>query len=204
MHNRKIFTLILSIGIALSVSACGNSKNNSSNSAKSNSTATATPSNSLEELRKNYDKIEVGELSQFGNGGTSLQKVKQLLGKPSSQRDTQIHNIDVTSYIWHQDKMTITIQFLNDRAVTKNITGFKWNRKTTNFTLQDYKALKTGETYATIVQKYGEPDLVNENRIVNTITYTAMWLTGVKGQNASVTLIFHDNKLTSKTEINLE
>lgn len=204
MKQRKIFTIILSVGIALSVSACGNSKTNSSSSAKSSSKITATSNSSLEKLRKNYDKIKVGELSQFGNGGTSLQRVKQLLGKPSSHSDTQIHNIDVTSYIWHQNNVTITINFLNNRAVTKNISGFKWNRRTTHFTLQNYQALKSGETYASIVQKYGEPDLVNENRIVNTITYTAMWLTGVKGKNASVTLIFHDNKLTSKTEINLE
>ncbi|WP_265487135.1 DUF3862 domain-containing protein [Lactobacillus sp. PV012] len=202
MEKRKIFTIILSLGIAVGLTACGNSKNNSTNSTQS--TASTTSNNSLEKLRKNYAKIQVGELSQFGNGGTSLQKTKQLLGTPSSQNDTQIHNIDVTSYIWKQGKTTITIQFLNNHAVTKNITGFKWNRSTTNFTLKDYKALKNGDTYASIVQKYGEPDLVNENRIVNTITYTAMWLTGVKGQNASVTLIFHDNKLTSKTEINLE
>lgn len=191
-------SVIALLGIA--TSACSSS--NKTNTPKKN-TSTKVVSQD-KNFRKKYDQIEVGELSNHGEGGFSVQQVEDLLGKPSASTESTLMNYKVKSETWTKGSVTITVEFESDKVVSKDITGFKWSGRPEKLNLSAYDNLQNGTSYDEIVKQYGEPDSLNESKMLGKETISAIWLTGVKGESgASVTLTFDNGQLTAKTQSNL-
>ena len=198
--KKKIFIAVSAITLlGISTSACSSSNSNSR--AKSSKTSTISQN---KELREKYDKIQVGELSNHGEGGYTMQQVEDLLGKATSSSETTIMNYKVKDEVWNKGNVTVTIQTESDKVVSKDITGFKWTGRPNKLTLAAYNNIQNGTSYDDIVKQYGEPDNLNETLVLGKKTVTASWITGVKGKSgANATLIFENNQLTSKTESDL-
>lgn len=194
--------------VSLGLVACSNSKPSTENkttssvsSSKKQSSSETISSN--KEYRTKFDKIKVGELSQNGAGGSTLKEVEAMLGKPESTTSAKVATYKVKSETWNKDGVTIVAQTIDNKVVSKNITGFKWSvNRPEKLTLKAFNSLKDGESYTTITNKFGEPDSLNESLMLGKKNTVATWLTGVKGTSAVLT--FDNDKLTSKTQTDLK
>ena len=153
------------------------------------------------ELRKKFDAIVVGDLMSNGDGGTSLTDVEKSLGKPVSTSTTNLQNVKVKDETWTKDGVTVTVQFNDDKTVSKDITGFKFTRSP-ELDLKAFDSIADGANYDDVIKQYGEPDNLNEMKISGETTLNATWVTGTKGGTA--TLTFENGGMTSKTQVDLK
>lgn len=200
MKKKNLFIALSAVALlGIGTTACSSSSSN--NSAKNSKTSTISQN---KDLRNKYDKIQVGELSNHGEGGYTVKQVEDLLGKPTSTSETTVTNYKVKDEIWNKGEVTITIQTESDKVVSKDITGFKWTGRPAKLTLAAYNSLQDGASYDDVVKQYGEPDSLNESLLLGKKTQTATWLTGVKGKSgANATLTFENGQLTSKVQSDL-
>lgn len=199
---------VVGVGL-LAVSMAGCSSNSSESKSSGNETKTTQPKKKKTEqkntFRKNYDKIKVGNVAQQGNGGTSIDEVTALLGQPTSTSTTKVSGFKVKSYNWTKSDTSILVQFAHKRAITKTISGFKWDRTSKKLDLKAFNKVKDDSSYESLVKSFGEPDGLNENVIMGQTNVTAVYMTGIKGkEGANATFVFDNNKLTSKAQTDLK
>lgn len=199
---------VVGVGL-LAVSMAGCSSNSSESKSSGNETKTTQPKKKKTEqkntFRKNYDKIKVGDVAQQGNGGTSIDEVTALLGQPTSTSTTKVSGFKVKSYNWTKSDTSILVQFSHKRAITKTISGFKWDRTSKKLDLKAFNKVKDDSSYESLVKSFGEPDGLNENVIMGQTNVTAVYMTGIKGkEGANATFVFDNNKLTSKAQTDLK
>lgn len=199
---------VVGVGL-LAVSMAGCSSNSSESKSSGNETKTTHPKKKKTEqkntFRKNYDKIKVGDVAQQENGGTSIDEVTTLLGQPTSTSTTKVSGFKVKSYNWTKSDTSILVQFAHKRAITKTISGFKWDRTSKKLDLKAFNKVKDDSSYESLVKSFGEPDGLNENVIMGQTNVTAVYMTGIKGkEGANATFVFDNNKLTSKAQTDLK
>ena len=199
---------VVGVGL-LAVSMAGCSSNSSESKSSGDETKTTQPKKKKTEqkntFRKNYDKIKVGDVAQQGNGGTSIDEVTALLGQPTSTSTTKVSGFKVKSYNWTKSDTSILVQFAHKRAITKTISGFKWDRTSKKLDLKAFNKVKDDSSYESLVKSFGEPDGLNENVIMGQTNVTAVYMTGIKGkEGANATFVFDNNKLTSKAQTDLK
>lgn len=199
---------VVGVGL-LAVSMAGCSSNSSESKSSGNETKTTQPKKKKTKqkntFRKNYDKIKVGDVAQQGNGGTSIDGVTALLGQPTSTSTTKVSGFKVKSYNWTKSDTSILVQFAHKRAITKTISGFKWDRTSKKLDLKAFNKVKDDSSYESLVKSFGEPDGLNENVIMGQTNVTAVYMTGIKGkEGANATFVFDNNKLTSKAQTDLK
>lgn len=207
MRFKKALSVV-GVGL-LAVSMAGCSSNSSESKSSGNETKTTQPKKKKTEqkntFRKNYDKIKVGDVAQQGNGGTSIDEVTALLGQPTSTSTTKVSGFKVKSYNWTKSDTSILVQFSHKRAITKTISGFKWDRTSKKLDLKAFNKVKDDSSYESLVKSFGEPDGLNENVIMGQTNVTAVYMTGIKGkEGANATFVFDNNKLTSKAQTDLK
>ena len=190
--------------LGIGLTACSNSTNSSSHpSAKTSETHTNDKRVSQDkEFRNKFDKIKVGDLMNKGEGGSTVAQVKSLLGTPTSSSSTKTNGIKTKSLVWIKGGSTITVATVDNNTVSKQITGFKFASRPEKLTLKAFDSIKDGSSYESVIQKYGEPDGLDESLIMGSKHTIATWVTGVKGDGA--VLDFTNNKLTTKTQTNLK
>lgn len=199
---------VVGVGL-LAVSMAGCSSNSSESKSSGDETKTTQQKKKKTEqkntFRKNYDKIKVGDVAQQGNGGTSIDEVTALLGQPTSTSTTKVSGFKVKSYNWTKSDTSILVQFSHKRAITKTISGFKWDRTSKKLDLIAFNKVKDDSSYESLVKSFGEPDGLNENVIMGQTNVTAVYMTGIKGkEGANATFVFDNNKLTSKAQTDLK
>lgn len=203
--------LVAATGLALlglSLSACSSNSSSKGNSEKT--TEQYKKKNEVisqnKELREKFDQIKVGNFLSQGEGGSTTDEVKQLLGNPTSSTTTSSNGVKVKQLTWTKGAVTVAIQTLDsNKVVSKEITGFKWGKRDEKITLGEFNNIADGSTYQDIVNKYGEPDGLHEANVTGTKITNAVWLTGIKGDDgASATLSFENDKLTTKSQTKLK
>lgn len=210
MKFKKVVLISAVVIAGLSLSACSSS-NNENGSAKSTQTSKKKSSSvdkiisQNKELRSKFDQIKVGDLMSKGKGGDTEKQVKALLGSPNSTTSSKTEGIKTSGTSWTKGKVTITVAYVNKRAISKMITGFKWTGRPAKLDKKSFDSIADGSTYESVVKKYGEPDGLDESLIMGKKTVSATWLTGVKGDTgANAVLTFTNNKLTDKTQTDLK
>lgn len=202
--------LVAATGLALlglSMSACSSNSGSKSDSAK---TSQQKKKNEVisqnKELREKFDQIKVGNFLSQGDGGSTIDEVKQLLGSPTSTTTTSSNGVKLKQLTWTKGAVTVAIQTLDsNKVVSKEITGFKFGKRDEKLTLGEFDNIADGSTYQSIVDKYGEPDGLHEANVAGTKITNAVWLTGIKGDDgAKATLSFENDKLSSKTQTKLK
>lgn len=202
--------LVAATGLALlglSMSACSSNSGSKSDSAK---TSQQKKKNEVisqnKELREKFDQIKVGNFLSQGDGGSTIDEVKQLLGSPTSTTTTSSNGVKLKQLTWTKGAVTAAIQTLDsNKVVSKEITGFKFGKRDEKLTLGEFDNIADGSTYQSIVDKYGEPDGLHEANVAGTKITNAVWLTGIKGDDgANATLSFENDKLSSKTQTKLK
>lgn len=206
---KRVWFWILAVIVVFTIGgAIGGGSNNSSKTNKTTSTSSSNKDKVISkdtELRNKFDAIKVGDLMNSGNGGSTFDEVKSSLGSPNSTSTTDLQGVSVKTDTWSKNGVTILIQFENDKVVSKDITGFKFEKRDEKLTLAEFDQIQNGVSYDEMVSKFGEPDSLSEMVINGETTLTAIWLTGVKGGlGANVTLQFTNGQLMSKMQSELE
>lgn len=204
---KKIVTLGVTALAALSLVGCGN---NSSGSSKENKAATSSSAKvaSNEITREQFDAIKIGDLMKQGSGGDTLQTLTDKFGKPQSTSETTTSGVKTKSVTWTNVTggfgASVIVQFVDDHAASKNLTGFKINRSQ-RITLDNFNSLQTGQSYTDITDKISKPDSYNEMILSGVKTTTATYVTGVQGDSgAHFVLTFNNDTLASKTQTNMK
>lgn len=202
---KKVWFWVLAILAIIVIGGAVGSGSDPDTSAASENNSSSSSNNKISAqnaaLRKAFDNITVGDLTNHGDGGTTLDTVEKALGKPSATSATTVQGIETKNYSWSKGGVSITVVFNGDQAVSKHITGFKFSRAP-KFDLDTYNSLEDGSLYDDVVSKYGEPDGLSEMIIGGNKNVTATWATGTKG--GTITLEFTNDSLVSKAQSGLE
>lgn len=216
---KKIGLLGLTLLSVATLSACSSSKTDNKNTSSSSSveqttsstSETAASSTSVDETKKVvrsvYDSVVVGDLMNNGEGGTTKGTVINAYGNPASTSTTSLNGMNVEQVTWigngNATGITVSIQFINNNATSKMISGFQFSRDS-KIGLTEFNNLATGTSYADVVNTLGEPDTTSESLISDSKSVTANWITGIKGNvGANFVLQFTDDSLTSKSQSGL-
>lgn len=214
---KKIGLLGLTLLSVATLSACSSSKTDNKNTSSSSSveqttsskSETTASSTSVDETKKAvrdvYDSVVVGDLMNNGEGGTTKDTVVNAYGNPASTSTTSINgmNVEQDTWIGNATGITVSIQFINNNATSKMISGFQFSRDS-KIGLTEFNNLATGTSYADVVNTLGEPDTTSESLISGSKSVTANWITGIKGNvGANFVLQFTNDSLTSKSQSGL-
>lgn len=216
---KKIGLLGLTLLSVATLSACSSSKTDNKNTSSSSSveqttsskSETTASSTSVDETKKAvrdvYDSVVVGDLMNNGEGGTTKDTVVNAYGNPTSTSTTSINGMNVEQDTWigngNATGITVSIQFINNNATSKMISGFQFSRDS-KIGLTEFNNLATGTSYADVVNTLGEPDTTSESLISGSKSVTANWITGIKGNvGANFVLQFTNDSLTSKSQSGL-
>ena len=169
---KKIGLLGLTLLSVATLSACSSSKTDNKNTSSSSSVEQTTSSTSAEETKKAvrsvYDSVVVGDLMNNGEGGTTKDTVINAYGNPASTSTTSLNGMNVEQVTWigngNATGITISIQFINNNATSKMISGFQFSRDS-KIGLTEFNNLATGTSYADVVNTLGEPDTTSESLI---------------------------------------
>ena len=213
---KKIGLLGLTLLSVATLSACSSSKTDNKNTSSSSSveqttsstSETIASSTSVDETKKAvravYDSVVVGDLMNNGEGGTTKDTVVNAYGNPASTSTTSINGMNVEQVTWigngNATGITVSIQFINNNATSKMISGFQFSRDS-KIGLTEFNNLTTGTSYNDVVNTLGEPDTTSESLISGSKSVTANWITGIKGNvGANFVLQFTNDSLTSKSQ----
>lgn len=216
---KKIGLLGLTLLSVATLSACSSSKTDNKNTSSSSSveqttsstSETIASSTSVDETKKAvravYDSVVVGDLMNNGEGGTTKDTVVNAYGNPASTSTTSINGMNVEQLTWigngNATGITVSIQFINNNATSKMISGFQFSRDS-KIGLTEFNNLTTGTSYNDVVNTLGEPDTTSESLISGSKSVTANWITGIKGNvGANFVLQFTNDSLTSKSQSGL-
>ena len=216
---KKIGLLGLTLLSVATLSACSSSRTDNKNTSSSSSveqttsskSETTASSTSVDETKKAvrdvYDSVVVGDLMNNGEGGTTKDTVVNAYGNPASTSTTSINGMNVEQVTWigngNATGITVSIQFINNNATSKMISGFQFSRDS-KIGLTEFNNLATGTSYVDVVNTLGEPDTTSESLISGSKSVTANWITGIKGNvGANFVLQFTNDSLTSKSQSGL-
>lgn len=92
-----------------------------------------------------FSKVKLGDVSDKGHGGSSYNKIKQMLGSgPSSTASSEVSGIETELATWKYKGLTLVFTFVNKRAVAKSITGLRWKRSRKPITRKSYAKMSNG------------------------------------------------------------
>lgn len=208
---KKVSLLGLSLLSVISLAACSQKSSNSQTPTVEtiSSSDQATTSSSQElvvntELRQKFDSIMVGDASNAGEGGQSLEEIKTLLGEPKTTSATEVNGVSAEQLSWTDGDVTISAAFVDGKVVNKAITGFLFKRDS-NIGLTNFNELALGTSYADVVAVWGEPDIYTESKVLGTKSVGATWFSNIKGSDpaANAFLVFADDVVAQKEQTDM-
>ncbi|KRL63769.1 DUF3862 domain-containing protein [Lactobacillus psittaci] len=196
------FWILIVILIIIGASIGGKGGNSAKNS--SNNSISSSKSSNLLSLA-NFDKINLSSTN-----GDSKANVRKLFGKKeSSTSSSTIENIKTELLTWSNVDngdigSNITINFDNDHAVSKSISGLKVKREK-KISLSDFEAIQNGQTKDEIKKKFGNP---NGYTITNISGHTSeMWdyTSDIKGElGANFNISFTNDQVSGKAQYEMK
>lgn len=98
----------------------------------------------------------------------------------------------------------ITVNFDNDHAVVKSISGLKVNRSK-KIALSDFEAISDGQSQEDIKKKFGEPNGYTITDLANYKSEVWDYTSGIKGSvGANFNITFTDGKVSGKSQYDMK
>lgn len=168
---------------------------------KSNSSASGDATGITYE---NWQKITLG-----ADSGTTKEDVEKMFGKKAdSTSSSTVMNVQTDLLTWNGLKdggltSGVTINFENNHAVMKGITGLKVDRGS-KITLAQFQKIAKGQGKQDVESNVGKPDSITLTDLAGTKTETWMYLTGVDGDFASFEVTFTGDVVSSMSQSNMQ
>lgn len=208
---KKIASLIMTLSLLIILVACGTTKvsNNdhkSSNNSESSEPKTEKVKNSKQITNHDYNLIQIGSVRD-GKGGTSKSEVIKQFGNPQTENKTNLPGTSAKApqYSWKNISKSfkvraVAVTFINNKAVGKAyLSDFGKDNKVTP--IKKINKYKKGASYYTILKDLGKPNAESISGVGKesgkNLTYV------VNKKNDSVSLVFINDKLISKSEATL-
>ncbi|UBM06643.1 DUF3862 domain-containing protein [Enterococcus mundtii] len=207
-----VVILVFAVGGALGGSDNKDSATSNSATDKSEKTdTTKTEENKSENLTTTFDNIKIGDIMSNGDGGSTIEEVKQSLGEPSSTSETNIEGYNAKALTWSSVEggdmlSSIVVSFSNDRAVSKAVTGLKVPEHE-KATLEQFNAVATDGTYTEEQARidFGDPDGISTSLINGERQNLLSWTKNIEGDlGANFNITFDNGTATSKSQMSMK
>ncbi|WP_125763964.1 DUF3862 domain-containing protein [Companilactobacillus hulinensis] len=138
--------------------------------------------------------------------GISSDSAQKIFGKFTSRKTSTIGDIETTRYVWknQSNRMTLSIGFTNNHAISKSISGLKIDRQQEINNIL-YGQIKNGLSVEAVTALLGKPNGYSENVLEsnhsNVFSYTNDSL-GKMDKNLVIT--FTDGKVSGKNWLSLQ
>ncbi|KHD46761.1 DUF3862 domain-containing protein [Streptococcus hongkongensis] len=202
MSLKKLIKILVIPTLCISVVACSNKSDKSSSSEDKTTlkqkSAQASPH---QDKRLAFEKIKIASASNEFKGGSTLEDLKSLYGEPNKHDKKPAGNVELDSYTWTFDHVTITINMFQNSTIVKSISNFAFNRDL-NISQKDYNKLKKGMTYNQVTKLLTEPDDYTMATSSAKDQTQAIWISGLKSKvrGANISLLFENDKLVDMSQ----
>jgi hypothetical protein len=192
-----------------SVSSSSTAQKDSANSsATDSSVSTGGSSDSADASSVSYENWE--KISLSSDSGSTKADVEKLLGKKAdSTSSTTVMNVQTELLTWTGLKdgtigSGITVNFQNDHAVVKAVTGLKVDRPS-KITLAQYQKIANGQNKQAVESEVGKPDGISTMDLAGQKTETWSYMTGVNGgMGANFQVTFTGDTVSSFSQSNMK
>ncbi|KAJ68076.1 hypothetical protein P787_0023 [Enterococcus faecalis MN16] len=194
---------------ASSSKATNSSKNDTKKESSEKKSEDKSKDNS--DLKATYDKINVGDIMNSSEGGSTEDEVKAILGEPASSSTTDIQGISTTTLSWTNVKggdllASITVSFSDGKAASKSVSGLKV-AKHDKVTADQVNNIATDGSYSEEQARkdLGDPTGITSTNINGEKNDTLIWMKNLDGDlGATVTVSFSNGNAISKSSSGLK
>lgn len=200
--KKKLIVLGLMLSL-VSLSACSSKKENKVKDTKLDTTIVkkdTTPAH--QDIRLKFNDIILATAANEFKGGTNLETLKKMFGEPSSHETVPAGNVSVDLYSWAFDQVSLRVHLYQDSSIVRSISNFQFNREQT-VRKSDVDSLKVsqgdklGDSFQTVSDKFGQPDVMSQAMSSEKEEIQAIWTSGLKTDSgATLILNFENNALT--------
>lgn len=159
-----------------------------------------------EEQRLKFNQIKLGRLASEFKGGSTIEEMIQLFGQPTTQEKIPAgENIELDSLTWQFEQASLSIRFFENSAISRSISNFEFIRDG-RISLDDFEALEDEESYKTIIDRFGQPDVIAESISSESEHIQAIWTSNLlyDKNNPFIELTFENNILVKKVQNGLK
>ncbi len=204
IYKRIWFWIVIIVLVGGASSTIGKGNSNSNTSSTTNSSSSSSNSSNKVSLA-NFNKINLSS-----SNGDSKAAIRKLFGKKeSSTSSSTVENVKTELLTWDSVNngsfaSNITVNFDNDHAVVKSISGLKVNRSK-KIALSDFEAISDGQSQEDIKKKFGEPNGYTITDLANYKSEVWDYTSGIKGSvGANFNITFTDGKVSGKSQYDMK
>lgn len=186
------------------------SQENASNVQKKNTTSKAKPKKKKKSVTasgitlKQYNSIYISD-----KDGLSLDVLTKFFGKSATSTVSKVNDKQTNMETWSKiangtKDSKLVVQFYNDHAIEKTISGLTVNRSS-KISLADYAKIDNNQTTDQVTQTLGKPNYYSETNIDGTTNTTYKYTTGLDGEDgANCTINFTNGNVSGKSQTGLK
>lgn len=135
------------------------------------------------------------------NDGLSQEILQKLLGKPNSTSSSTVQTLQTTVNTWTKVSngelgSNMTVNFSNDHAIGKAISGLKVSRST-KLSLSDYNKIQNGISKDQLLDDLGNPNGYSETTINGTTTNDFTYSSDINGETGANFIVNLTNGVVS-------
>ena len=164
----------------------------------------------VSEARTKYQQIVLGDPVYDGEGGTSFEDVKAILGEPDSVSQNSYGDTQSIFATWHDSSLkgmaSFTVSFMNNLATGKGYSGFSFVNHNEKVTLDEFNAIVTDGSfsYDQAIAQFGQPDSESESLFYGSYSNIVTWYNANGSFGANFDITFKDGYATGKGQYGMK
>ena len=164
----------------------------------------------VSEARTKYQQIVLGDPMYDGEGGTSFEDVKAILGEPDSVSQNSYGDTQSIFATWHDSSLkgiaSFTVSFTNNLATGKGYSGFSFVNHNEKVTLDEFNAIVTDGSfsYDQAIAQFGQPDSESESLFYGSYSNIVIWYNANGSFGANFDITFKDGYATGKGQYGMK
>lgn len=164
----------------------------------------------VSEARTKYQQIVLGDPMYGGEGGTSFEDVKAILGEPDSVSTNSYGDTQSMFVTWHDSSLkgiaSFTVSFTNNLATGKGYSGFGLVNHNEKVTLDEFNAIVTDGSfsYDQAIAQFGQPDSESESLFYGSYSNIVSWHNANGSFGANFDITFKDGYATGKGQYGMK
>lgn len=194
----------------LSLAACGSKNNKKTNQAPDPSelkTEILLQDSSVphQDVRLKFNDIKLATAKDDFKGGTTLEELKKNFGEPTKHEKVPAGDVELDLYSWKFDQVELNVHLFEDNAIVRTISNFRFEReqtisKTVVDSLKKTHGESEGDTFQTISEKLGQPDVMSQAISSDKEEIEAIWTSGLKTSTGATLKLYFENGHLSNIE----
>ena len=208
MKMKKIIKFILVVIVLFGITKVFGKHDDQKQS--EDATTVTTTAEKVSEARTKYQQIVLGDPMYGGEGGTSFEDVKAILGEPDSVSTNSYGDTQSMFVTWHDSSLkgiaSFTVSFTNNLATGKGYSGFGLVNHNEKVTLDEFNAIVTDGSfsYDQAIAQFGQPDSESESLFYGSYSNIVSWHNANGSFGANFDITFKDGYATGKGQYGMK